>query len=516
MSKVIAEHYELRSQIGRGGLATVYQARDLRSGVDVALKVVHQHLSEDARFVALFRQQALAAARVTHTNVARVLDYGRWHDTYYLVEELVHGSSLAEILAKRGRLSPVDALSVGAAVATALAAAHGQQTVHRDLRPGNVLVDALGIVKVTDFGLAQAASQTGLTMTTMALGTAYYAAPEQIQGQPTTPAADVYSLGVMLYEMLAGRRPFEGSNPLHVAMQHINEDPPDLGMLVPELSEAIRRSINRMLGKDPHERLADGAAALRSISSLPEHAPHHVFNASQPIRVGGSTRRGGSRLAGTLVGLLILALVAGSGGVLAVAGSQYLHAPSISELPAITDPQAADPAPQPADIAVPSLVGLSLNQATDRLAQSGLFLGSVASRESSPSEIGEVVEQTPAAGKPVAPDTRVRLILGSGPAAPLPSASSGASPRQSTSPAPSPMPDRSDSPTAEPKSPTATPRQSSSPAPSSPAPTPVATTAPSAQPQSGDNQASDATKPPAGGAVQPQGTANAGTNQQHP
>lgn len=274
MQRVLDTYYGHRYRvdriIGRGGMSTVWLAAD-GPDHDVAVKVLKPELTDDAEFRARFRAEAEAAETVHSPHVVETYDYGEVPDvdgtgvTYcFIVMEYVQGESLADILSREKTLPEIMALDLIAQAATGLQAIHDRGLVHRDIKPGNLMITADGVVKVTDFGIAKAASAVPLTRTGMVVGTAQYVSPEQAQGHNVGPSSDVYSLGVVGYEILAGRRPFSGDSTVSVALKHISTPAPEIPG---EVSPAVRQLIGICLRKDPTARYADGgelaAATLR-------------------------------------------------------------------------------------------------------------------------------------------------------------------------------------------------------------------------------------------------------------
>jgi eukaryotic-like serine/threonine-protein kinase len=269
---ILAGRYEITAPIATGGMGEVWRARDRVLDREVAAKVLRSEFTGDPSFVARFRNEARHTAALSHPNIASVYDYGETQDERgsqlaFLVMELVEGKPLVTILHEEGKL-PVDwTLHVLGQAADGLSAAHHAGVVHRDIKPGNLIVRPDGVVKLTDFGIARARDATPLTRTGMVVGTAQYLSPEQAQGFEVTAASDVYSLGVVGYECLTGGRPFDGTSQVAVALAHINRPPPPLPATVPP---AVRLLIERALAKDPADRFADGAAfaaAVRSVAS---------------------------------------------------------------------------------------------------------------------------------------------------------------------------------------------------------------------------------------------------------
>jgi eukaryotic-like serine/threonine-protein kinase len=268
---LLAGRYEIVSAIATGGMGEVWRARDRVLDRIVAAKVLRSEYTGDPSFLARFRNEARHTAALTHPNIASVYDYGETTDETgtqqlaFLVMEYVEGQPLVSILHDEGRL-PVDwTLHVLEQSAEGLSAAHRGGVVHRDIKPGNLLIRPDGVVKLTDFGIAQARDATPLTKTGMVVGTAQYLSPEQAQGMEVTSASDVYSLGVVAYECLAGARPFDGTSQVAIALAHINRPPPPLPSDIPP---AVRLLVERALAKDPADRFPDGAAFAEAISRV--------------------------------------------------------------------------------------------------------------------------------------------------------------------------------------------------------------------------------------------------------
>ena len=261
---LLAERYRLTRRIAVGGMGEVWTADDTRLARQVAVKILKSELTSDPEFVDRFRSEARITASLNHPGIAAVHDYGEVasipggpRDTAYLVMELVTGEPLSAVLARSPRLSASRTLDVVQQSGLALQVAHARSLVHRDSKPGNILIPPAGQVKITDFGIAKVTHQVPVTRGGLVMGTAQYLAPEQAAGRDALPASDVYALGVVAFECLAGRRPFDGDNPLAVATAQVQQPPPPLP---PDVPPPVAALVLRMLSKDPARRYPDGAS----------------------------------------------------------------------------------------------------------------------------------------------------------------------------------------------------------------------------------------------------------------
>ncbi|MDO5051278.1 MAG: protein kinase [Pseudoclavibacter sp.] len=259
------DRYKLISRIAIGGMGEVWEATDQVIGRTVALKILKDEYMGDPSFLDRFRAEARHAALVNHEGIANVYDYGEENGSAYLVMELVPGEALSNILERERVLPAPQVMDIVAQTAAALQAAHNAGLVHRDIKPGNLLITPDGRVKITDFGIARIADQVPLTATGQVMGTVQYLSPEQASGHPASPSTDVYSLGIVAYECLAGRRPFTGESQVAIAMAHINDEPPPLPVTVPE---PVRNLVMSSLEKDPEDRPRTSEAFGRAARAL--------------------------------------------------------------------------------------------------------------------------------------------------------------------------------------------------------------------------------------------------------
>jgi len=284
--------YELQSRIAIGGMGEVWQATDLVIGRTVAIKILKDEYLGDPGFLERFRAEARHAALVNHEGIANVFDYGEEEGSAFLVMELVPGEALSTILEREHVLSTDKTLDIVAQTAAALHAAHAAGLVHRDIKPGNLLITPDGRVKITDFGIARIADQVPLTATGQVMGTVQYLSPEQASGHPASPTTDIYSLGIVAYECLAGRRPFTGESQVAIAMAQINEAPPELPATV---AEPVRNLVFACIAKNPADRPASAAHLARAAQAL-RRGDVQAAAASVPAVLGGAALGGATTM----------------------------------------------------------------------------------------------------------------------------------------------------------------------------------------------------------------------------
>ncbi len=385
---VVDGRYRIAGHLGSGGMADVFRADDVRLGRQVALKVLHRRFAQDEQFVERFRREAHSAAGLQHRHVVSVYDRGRHDGTYYIAMELLEGRSLKQLMAEDAPLSEERAVDLGVQVLEAAGFAHAAGVVHRDFKPQNVIVDEHDQLKVTDFGIARAGTSE-ITETGSIMGTAQYLSPEQAQGHAVTETSDLYSIGVMLYEMLSGELPFDGDSAVAIAVQHLNEPPRPLSELRPDIDPALESVVMRALGKDPAHRWESAeefASALDGARRGIDPGPPALLPPAPAQRQAPIDREGRTGPIWIAVALLLLAIAA-LVAFFALRG--------------------------PAPVTVPDVRGQPVEQASVILERAGLA-SEVALVPSSAAR-GVVIAQNPNATAQAEPGSTVRIDVSSGP-----------------------------------------------------------------------------------------------------
>jgi serine/threonine-protein kinase len=398
IGSVVDGRYRVISRLGSGGMADVYCAEDQQLGRRVALKVLYRRFAEDQEFVERFRREASSAAGLQHQHVVSVYDRGEWDDTYWIAMEYLEGRSLKRVIQEEGPLAPERAIDLATQILRAARFAHRRGIIHRDLKPHNVIVDDEGRAKVTDFGIARAGA-SDMTQTGSIMGTAQYLSPEQAQGHAVSAQSDIYSVGIILYEMLTGRVPFEGESAVTIALKQVSEQPVPPSQLNPAVTPALEAAVMRALAKDPAQRYPDADAFIAALQG--EEVPPTVATAiaaappppplvREPVTPlpppPVDPDREGPRWWAWLLGLLVVAALI-VGAVLLLSGAKK--------------------------VAVPDVVGASQAAAEKALRDKGFSTDSTF--ETSTKQRGEVIGQDPSGGTQAKKGSTVHLTVSAGP-----------------------------------------------------------------------------------------------------
>jgi beta-lactam-binding protein with PASTA domain/predicted Ser/Thr protein kinase len=396
---IVDGRYRVLNRIGSGGMADVYCAEDLQLGRNIALKVLHSRFAEDDEFVERFRREASSAAGLQHQHVVSIYDRGEWDETYYIAMEFLRGRSLKAIVQEEGPLYPERAIDLTVQILRAARFAHRRGIIHRDLKPHNVIIDEEGRAKVTDFGIARAGA-SDMTQTGSIMGTAQYLSPEQAQGLPVSERSDLYSVGIILYELLTGRVPFDGESAVTIALKQVNERPVPPTAFNRAVGPALEAVVMRALEKDPARRFPDAdafiAALERARAALQGLVPGATLVETVPASEGYAPpaeelyeeERAGRRWWAWLLGLLAL-------GAIVFAGALFL----------LTRPE---------QVTVPNVVGADQASAEARLRRDGFATDSV-SKISEERPKGEVIASDPPPGERAEEGSTVTLTVSEGP-----------------------------------------------------------------------------------------------------
>jgi eukaryotic-like serine/threonine-protein kinase len=477
--RVLAGRYEIDSLLGQGGMARVFKGADRVLDRTVAIKVLSPQFADDEQFVSRFRREAQAAAGLNHPNIVSVYDTGDQSDVHFIVMEYIEGRTLRDVIRGEGPLLPERAAEIGEAVARALSTAHQAGLVHRDIKPGNIMLTRDGEVKVMDFGIARTSTGDTLTQTAAVLGTASYLSPEQAQGHSVDARSDLYSLGCVLYEMLTGRAPFTGDSPVAIAYKHVREDPLPPSHLNPDVPPTLDAVVLKCMAKNPANRYetaeelrADLERARRGLPILatPVMAGDATAVVTGPVDTGETAvmtgmppdeEEGGRRWWLIAIGVILALAALGLAAFFLVrsllpAPTELVQVPDVVGEPEdeavetlegagftvqvdeefdpevrrglviSQDPPADERAEEGSEVslvvsrgpppeAVPNVVGLTEEDAAETLQAAGFEVGQVTPQESDEDE-GIVLDQDPPADTDARPGTAVNLVVSSGPA----------------------------------------------------------------------------------------------------
>ncbi len=447
---LVDKRYSVLDTLGGGGMGEVYLAHDELLDRRVALKILRSQHAENKQFVERFRREAKNAAALSHPNIVSVYDAGESPDgTPYMAMEHIGGGTLGELIEREAPLDPLEAAGIALQVARALEEAHESGVIHRDIKPLNIFLDeravsseetsgaALGgvfpdSIKVGDFGIARAAAETAMTETSLILGTVRYLSPEQATGEPVGPASDIYSLGVVLYEMLTGEVPFDAENPIAIAMKHVSERPVPPREKNPGVPEEMQAITLKLLEKDPEDRYADAGELIEDLERVGRGQPlaYPVEDETQALnrtmrlrRETGSAKRGALlarpgrmlRVTGAFVVLTAALVLAAATGGFADLYDSFTPQSSTQPVSGMNVPQPSAIAAPLIELEVPKVVGEKQEEAATVLGETG-FEVAVEEEVNAENEAGTVLSQDPAAGSRTERGSRVTITVAKAPA----------------------------------------------------------------------------------------------------
>ena len=398
---LLGERYEIMEIIGEGGMAIVYKARCKILDRIVAVKVLKDEFDNDPSFVEKFKIEALAAARLSHPNIVNIFDVGQHKNKHYIVMEYVEGKTLQDVISAEGLLTVTKAVDIASMICDGLQAAHEQGIIHRDVKPHNILITKSGIVKVADFGIAQAISKKTLTFNGQIVGTVHYIAPEQAKGEPVTPATDIYSLGCVLYEMLTGKVPFDAESPITVVLKHIHDEPVPPASKNPAIPSGLEGIILKSLAKNPVHRFKTAEAMRAALLNFHSNA----FSGLNRTNINGKTimippieddgeesmmARKKLRPAG--IAIISIALLGLLLGVFFQLGGNIFGN----------------------DVVVPDIEGMMIQEANDELAKANLTMEVIDKQKSNEIEVDRIISQQPTGGQKVKEGREIEVIISMG------------------------------------------------------------------------------------------------------
>lgn len=414
MIKEIANRYQILSLIGQGGMADVYRAKDKILDRVVAIKVLRSKLSEDPMVLVRFQREASAASRLSHPNVVDIYDVGEYEGMHYIVMEYVRGRTLKQLIMQRGALNFKEALDIMKQLVSAVVAAHQKNIIHRDIKPQNVLIKDDGTIKITDFGIAVASDSVQLTLNNAVMGSAHYLAPETAQGKEPTEQVDIYSLGIVFYELLTGTVPFKGQTPTEIAIQHLRVSMPYVRDFNPGIPQSVENIILKATAKDPEERYAHASDMLYDIEHYRDRDQRGIERLKlknpsvQDAKTNQSKSKAGkeenekkhsSKMFGALVGICVALIVCLSSffvlslsGVISLSGlfGQYT---------------------------IPDVIEMSEDQAKETLVEAGFTEDqiSIEKKADDSVEVDHVISVSPKEGTKAGQDDSIVLTICKGP-----------------------------------------------------------------------------------------------------
>jgi len=414
----INDRYQIIKSIGEGGMANVYLAYDTILDRNVAVKVLRGDLATDEKFVKRFQREALSASSLTHPNIVEVYDVGEDNGNYYIVMEYIEGKHLKELIKKRGKITLSEAMDIISQICDGLATAHDHYIIHRDIKPQNIMILDSGLVKITDFGIAMALNSTQLTQTNSVMGSVHYLPPEQASGQGSTMKSDIYSMGILLYELLTGELPFRGENAVEIALKQLKEPLPDIRGKIPTIPNSIVNILKKSTAKNPKNRYNDAREMLEDVktamdeSRVDEEIIEYKYPESDekdtPKKkvVEASTEKNevvSKKVTDDEVkkeNKLLLILGAVFTGIVVLVTAIFVIVPMVTNV---------------SSTKVPDVAGLEELDAEKKLQKEGLQINSeLKSIASDTIDEGLVVKTDPAAGRTVKEGTEVTIYISSG------------------------------------------------------------------------------------------------------
>lgn len=408
--QILAQRYELIERIGDGGMASVYRAHDQLLDRYVAVKILHPQFANDEEFITRFKKEAQAAAKLSHANIVNIYDVGEWQEKHFIVMEYVEGETLKSKIQRDGKLSIRDTLNISEQISEALEHAHTHNLIHCDIKPHNILLKANGQVKVADFGIARAATSSTMTYGGNVVGSVHYISPEQAQGNAITPKSDIYSLGVVIYEMLTGQVPFKGESAVSIALKHLQEKPIPIHDLRPDVPPVVEAIVLKAMDKDPQKRFTSrqiiedihkaekmlfaddkGSTDPYATRVLPQNQVKEILNQSKNDTQTKKESTSILKSKKFIVMLMAILLIGFFTGAFLSFGKFWSNA----------------------EVAVPNVVGQTAEQAKAMLEDKKLRV-QISQNYSSDVQEGIVISQTPEAGTNVKEDRMITIYVSKG------------------------------------------------------------------------------------------------------